>query len=199
MKIVSWYNKLLDRKKEYFRDLNHKKFVSHITIPQNAKVLDISCGNGNELNIVHKYFPSTLLYGIDMQQAEINKALKHCRRGNFQVAYAENLPFENKSFDLIISCMTYHHYKNPAQVIKEVARVLTDEGMFYLGDIIPSYFFSKFYSNLHGCSEPYHFESYYTKNNIEKVLKKYGLTIKEDFLLKKFSMQRILLIKRVSE
>lgn len=51
---------------------------------------------------------------------------------------AENLPFENSSFDIVFSSNVIEHVKDPKKVINESLRVLKSGG--YLHFVIPNYF-----------------------------------------------------------
>lgn len=53
-------------------------------------------------------------------------------------AFAEELPFDNDSFDLIYSTNVLEHVKDPKKVIEESIRVLKPGG--YLQFVIPNYF-----------------------------------------------------------
>ena len=51
---------------------------------------------------------------------------------NYQTARAENLPFEDQRFDLIICDNVLDHCENVKQVIHEIQRTLRSGGMLYL-------------------------------------------------------------------
>jgi ubiquinone/menaquinone biosynthesis C-methylase UbiE len=59
---------------------------------------------------------------------------------------AENLPFEDESFDIIFIAHSIHHIGNTEQFFKEANRVLTKNGIFYGVDIAAprlDYFYQK--------------------------------------------------------
>jgi len=56
-----------------------------------------------------------------------------------QLADAEDLPFDDDSFDLVTSRIAPHHFPNPPTFVAEVARVLRPGGVFGLVDnIVPN-------------------------------------------------------------
>lgn len=89
-------------------------------------VLEIGTGLGAD----HQKFSEAgaILYGIDLTKHGID----HCRRRfrmfglntHLQVADAENLPFEEESFDFIYSWGVLHHTPDTDKAVAEVARVL---------------------------------------------------------------------------
>lgn len=54
----------------------------------------------------------------------------------FELADAHALPFEDNSFDLVTCRIAPHHFSDPPQFVREVARVLRSGGVFGLVDNI---------------------------------------------------------------
>lgn len=55
-----------------------------------------------------------------------------------ELADAEDLPFENGSFDLVSCRIAPHHFPNPNVFVSEVARVLSHDGVFVMVDnVVP--------------------------------------------------------------
>lgn len=52
----------------------------------------------------------------------------------FEVADAENLPFEDSQFDLVTCRIAPHHFPDAAKFVREAARVLKQGGLFLLQD-----------------------------------------------------------------
>lgn len=78
----------------------------------NKKVLDIGCGTA----FYSKFFKHYA--GIDNSKEMLNKANANVILGN-----AEKLPFENKSFDVVISISAIHNFKDYKKAIDEMFRV----------------------------------------------------------------------------
>ena len=49
-------------------------------------------------------------------------------------ADAEKLPFDDNTFDIIVCNASFHHYIHPDIVLKEIQRVLKDNGKLLIGD-----------------------------------------------------------------
>ena len=74
-------------------------------------VLDVGCGTGRNLPyFLHGDFE---VFGIDSDEKQINELIhnKRVNRANFKVARADNIPFNNIEFDLII-CNALLHFAN---------------------------------------------------------------------------------------
>lgn len=48
------------------------------------------------------------------------------------ICSADNLPFQNQSFDYILCTQVLEHVPKPANVIKEISRVLKEDGLLFL-------------------------------------------------------------------
>jgi ubiquinone/menaquinone biosynthesis C-methylase UbiE len=103
---------------------------------EEIKVLDISCGTGELLKELHGRKPLLDLSGIDLS----SKMLEQVKRklGN-KVKIIEgdvhNLPYENETFDIVITTEAFHHYHSPSLAIKEMKRVLVNKGKLIIVDV----------------------------------------------------------------
>lgn len=90
--------------------------------------LDIGCASGYMLSEISLTYPHAKYSGVDVYAKAINFAKKRYPNIKFQVAFAEKLPFENETFDLIIFYETIEHVENPLLSLKEIKRVLKKKG-----------------------------------------------------------------------
>jgi len=104
-----------------------------------TKVLDAGCGGGR--NLVYFLRNGYQVYGIDPNPEAI-KAVKELSKKlspanplhNFKIAVAEEMPFENDYFDLVISSAVLHFAKNEAHfdsMLRSMWRVLKPGGYFF--------------------------------------------------------------------
>ncbi len=93
-------------------------------------LLEIGCGNGADA--VMFALQGANYTGIDLTQTAVDATRKHFEvmglQGLFQVDNAENLSFDNESFDVVYSWGVLHHTPHPGKAIKEVFRVLKKGG-----------------------------------------------------------------------
>lgn len=111
----------------------YEVIVNEIKKENGGKILDVGCGNGNLFALLgdERYE----LYGIDFSQNMISQATIRCGdRASFEVADAEELPFEDDTFDIIVCNASFHHYIHPEAVLNEMHRVLRDGGKLIIGD-----------------------------------------------------------------
>ena len=110
------------------------KILDMIKIRKNMKVLDIGCGAGFPvLEIAQRLDRDSMVYGIDNWKIAVeraNRKIKFCNIRNAEIinASAENLPFENESFDVIVSNNGLNNVDNFEQVLRECYKVLKKSG-----------------------------------------------------------------------
>ena len=116
----------------------HKRLLSQVELLPNANVLDLGCGTGRLLDRLATQFPEIRATGLDLSSQMLRVARqnnRHRPRLIYIEGNAENLPFAEGQFDAVFNTISFLHYPQPEQVLKEVARVLSPGGRFYLVDI----------------------------------------------------------------
>lgn len=99
-------------------------FISEYGLTSNSKVLDIGCAKGFFLFDLQKALPGIGITGIDISDYAIRNSLPEVRR-NLLVGDAKSLPFEDSSFDLVISINTIHNLAREEckRALSEIQRV----------------------------------------------------------------------------
>ena len=98
-------------------------------------VLDVGCGTGAVLELLHGEYPEKHLTGLDLTPRMIDVArAKQLENVCFVVGDAEALPFESQSFGAVLCSNSFHHYPHPEKFFSEAARVLRPGGRLILRD-----------------------------------------------------------------
>jgi 2-polyprenyl-6-hydroxyphenyl methylase/3-demethylubiquinone-9 3-methyltransferase len=120
-------------------------FESYVPNWKGIKVLDIGCGGGLACEFLAKRGAN--VSGIDLSLNSIKTAQEHAKKSNLQIDYqcgvAENLPYEENTFDAVVCFDVLEHVEDWKKVIGEIYRVLNKNGIF-LFDTINKTFKSKF-------------------------------------------------------
>jgi ubiquinone/menaquinone biosynthesis C-methylase UbiE len=106
--------------------------------PQNASILDVGTGPGVLLMELAIRRPDLRLTGVDLSADMVAAAAKNLapqgERASVRVGDVTRLPFEDSSFDLIVSSLSLHHWDDPEAAAPELARVLRPGGRVVIYD-----------------------------------------------------------------
>lgn len=107
-------------------------------------VLDVGCGGGFTCEFVAKR--GARVSGVDLSPVSIETAAEHARANGLEIAYqvssAENLPFKQEQFDVVVCVDVLEHVSDLRRTLAEIQRVLKPGGIF-LFDTINKTFKSK--------------------------------------------------------
>lgn len=103
------------------------------------EILEIGCGGG--LICEQLAARKAIMVGIDPSERALAEAREHTLQSGFgqnvyyQQGYAEDLPYADGSFSVIVSLDVLEHVRDLAMTIREVARVLAPGGIFVFDTI----------------------------------------------------------------
>lgn len=99
------------------------------------RVLDLGCGTGRWL--VSQRSDDVALFGADPSAAMLAEAHAKQLPGLVR-ARAEALPFATAAFDYVVSSYAFHHFTDKERALDEVARVLSERGVFRINNVEPT-------------------------------------------------------------
>ena len=96
------------------------------------KVLDIASGEGYGSAFIAS--TATSVIGVDLDKYAVEDAIKKYKLPNliFKQGSAAEIPVDNNSVDIVISFETLEHHDKHEEMITEVKRVLTPNGMLVI-------------------------------------------------------------------
>jgi ubiquinone/menaquinone biosynthesis C-methylase UbiE len=104
-------------------------------------VLDVGSGTGSLAVAAKLRVGKTgAVYGVDASPEMIARATKKARRAGVEVtfknAFAQSIPFQDATFDAVLSTVMLHHLPRPArrELALEIRRVLRPGGRFIVID-----------------------------------------------------------------
>ncbi|MEK7625564.1 MAG: class I SAM-dependent methyltransferase [Patescibacteria group bacterium] len=92
-------------------------------------VLDLGSGDGTQSAKLLNLGARSLI-GLDMSPAMVRLAQEQNAAIKFVLGDATAMPFEDASFDIVFSSFMLQHCRDTAQLMREVARVLKNDGYF---------------------------------------------------------------------
>ena len=115
----------------------HREIVGclkHIHNDQ-ARVLDAGCGTGHQLKLIRDRHPSWRLSGLDRSEAMLQVASRKLRDDNVvlqQGDLSKPLPFNDETFDAVISTNVLYTLPDPVAHLRELRRILKKGGTLVL-------------------------------------------------------------------
>ncbi len=162
----------------------------------NNNILDLGTGNGYVAFELAKRNPNISVAGLDIAKVSIeqnNEIAKSENLNNIKFTSYDgmNLPYEDNSFDKIISRYTFHHFPDPENMIKQIYKKLTKKGLFILSDPMTyDLDTSLFVDNFQKLKKDGHVHCCYL-DEITAMLAKNGLKI-TDIFFNEISFNRVL-------
>ena len=106
------------------------EFYERLNIPPGCNLLDVACGSGQLALLAAR--DGAKVTGVDIAANAIDRARTRARAldlpARFEVADAEDLPFEDASFDVVTSLIGAMFAPRPELVAKELLRVCSPGG-----------------------------------------------------------------------
>jgi ubiquinone/menaquinone biosynthesis C-methylase UbiE len=106
-----------------------------------GRLLDIGTGPGVIPLAIALKSNGLAVDAIDISSAMVEIAGKNAadaglsERVKFQFGSAEKIPFQDGSFDLVLTTLSFHHWARPYECLKEVHRVLKAGGELWIYEI----------------------------------------------------------------
>ena len=107
--------------------------IARMRISPAARVLDVGCGSGWATRMLAEFAFNGRVTGIDISDEMISVARASSKSQpnvDFEIASAEQLPFNGHEFTHAFSMESLYYYRNIPQALKEIHRVLKPGGLF---------------------------------------------------------------------
>jgi len=154
-----------DPQHDYFRFMQ-RQLIALTDLRAPAALLDLGCGTGWAVRYVAQQLEGNGRFvGVDIAKGMVEKAKSQAvglPNVEFHEASADDLPFDQDSFDTAICSNSFHHYPQPEAALREVKRVLRPHGRFYILDVTADDFFIRWVDSRVRAREKEHVRFYST-------------------------------------
>ncbi len=113
--------------------------VAQLSPAPREKILDLGCGSGTLALEINRKEPDAFVIGLDADPAMLDRA--RSKRGSierisFVEGFADQAPFEDSTFDAVVSTLFFHHLSADSrrQTAAEILRVLHPGGRLLIAD-----------------------------------------------------------------
>lgn len=155
-----------------------------------GKVLDIGSGSGLVSIKFARMLHGVQVTGLDLSDPVLEMARNNAEssgladRVSFEKGDAEGLPFEDATFDMVISLSTLHLLDNPVRMLDDIQRVIKPGGKFYIRDYRRTWM-AAFSIHIRACYTPSELKSLLSQSKLQDWRVRGGL-----FWLSVFSADR---------
>jgi ubiquinone/menaquinone biosynthesis C-methylase UbiE len=118
-----------------------RRVISRAAIAAGERVLDVGCGTGTLAVAAARAAPGVRVTGLDADASILHRARTKAAAAGVEVGFDEamstSLPYEDASFDLVLSTLFFHHLADDAKraTAAELVRVLRPGGRMVVGDL----------------------------------------------------------------
>ena len=95
-----------------------------------ARVLDVPCGRGRLLKLVHRAAPAAALFGLDVSEAMARQVRQDVPYAQVEIGSVYQIPFRDRGFDAVLCHESFMHFDHPRAAIGELCRVARDRVYF---------------------------------------------------------------------
>ena len=108
-----------------------KAFLTWLQPQKGAHWLDVGCGTGIFTELISETCAPASVIAIDPSESQIARARTHVAwtKTEFRLADAQELPFPDKSFDVVASALVMNFVPNQACAMSEMRRVVRPGGV----------------------------------------------------------------------
>jgi len=121
-------------------DAARSKLLDQTTLRAGHRVLDVGCGTGTFATLIKTLHPDVEVTGIDPDPKALVRARRKAERANvdirFDRGFADELPYEEASFDRVVSSFVFHHLpsEQKEKALRAIRLVLVPGGSLHLVD-----------------------------------------------------------------
>jgi len=129
-----------DKKWAFYVEATTRETLARLRILPTDRVLDVGCGTGELLARLAAKYPEARLAGLDPvpEMLEVAKG-KVSERVDLRVGWANQLPWPDSSFDVVVSCNVFHYITHPVAAVRELERVVRPGGRVVITDWCDDY------------------------------------------------------------
>jgi len=117
-----------------------RRLLEQAAIRPGQRVLDLGCGTGTLAILVKQATPAAEVVGLDGDPKILEQARAKAERAStdirFDHGYSTELPYEDASFDRVLSTLFFHHLTtgDKRRTAREIKRVLRPGGELHVAD-----------------------------------------------------------------
>jgi ubiquinone/menaquinone biosynthesis C-methylase UbiE len=126
------------------------EFIERLNLQPGTRVLDVACGSGNLALPAAR--AGAIVTGVDIAPNLIKQARENAEREGLKIQFdegdAEALPYEDASFDVVVTMFGAMFAPRPELVVSELKRVCKPGGFIAMANWTPSGFVGRMFKTV---------------------------------------------------
>ncbi|MGN6171215.1 MAG: class I SAM-dependent methyltransferase [Solirubrobacteraceae bacterium] len=110
-----------------------ERAIARLGLPKEARILDVGCGSGRNMVDLARYGAVT---GVELSPTSVKVARERCA-GEVIEASVMEMPFDDRSFDLVVSLDVMEHLSDDMAAFAELRRIVAIGGALLV--TVPAY------------------------------------------------------------
>ncbi|ROO23128.1 class I SAM-dependent methyltransferase [Salinisphaera orenii] len=177
--VIKEYTRLAgsyDTNWSFYIEATTRETIARLPLRAEDRLLDVGCGTGALLYHLSTSHPATQLVGLDPVPEMLAVARRKISSDiALHEGWAEQLPFADAQFDVVVSCSMFHYVARPLDALIEMRRVLRPGGQLVLTDWCGDYLMCRLFERYQRLRAHAHARTYRT-HECARMLKESGYT-----------------------
>ncbi len=150
-----------DTRWSWYVEASLRETIARLDMRPADRVLDVGCGTGELLSRLARKFPEAGLAGLDAVPEMLAIAKGKLPAGaDLRIGWANELPWPDASFDVVVSSNMFHYVTDPVGAVREMNRVLAPGGRLLVTDWCDDYLACRICTACIRLTSKAHFKTY---------------------------------------
>lgn len=123
--LKAWLYNLFNRNPK-----SNRAVIELLQLSREDRFLDIGCGPGAALE--HAASTGASVAGVDPSPSMVSRAAKRVPDAEVRVGSAEEIPFPDNTFSVVVNIASFHHWSDRDAGLREILRVLAPGGRLHV-------------------------------------------------------------------